>query len=243
MRENTHLLSQARQVVRRFLGWRRPVLAAVAGAVVAACGPVPDDELLGGVMRLFSGESRPDVSVLERTTEYTVIPPSRALVHMPDAVLVFQRSFGDAIDQKVVLPNDTALRGDNTIRLRAQTRSTARLNEFSYAEVVARFGGLPAPFQNLSENAMRSGRDSLGSYVYATQQVGVDTNCVLVMRRLTGAARPLPRGTEALDVVMRNCVQGTAEQAMAPLGERALGVRGATQRDIHTLSPHAAPRG
>lgn len=223
--------------------WRRLALAGLAGAIVAACAPTPDDEVLGRVMRVFTGEAAPNVGVLERTTEYTMIPASRALVHQPDAVLVMQRSFAEAIDQKIILPNDTALRGDNTIRLRAQTRSTARLHEFSYSEVVSRFGGLPAPFEDLSENNLRSGRDGLGAYVYASRQVGVDVNCVLVMRRLTGAARPLPRGTHALDIVMRNCVRGSTEQALAPLGERALGVRAGTQRDIQTLSPHAAPRG
>lgn len=223
--------------------WRRASMATALAGVVAACAPGPDDELMGGVMRLFSGEARPDIAVLERTTEYAIIPASRALVHMPDAILVMQRSFGEAVDQKIVLPNDTALRGDNTIRLRAQTRATARLHEFSYSEIIARFGGLPAPFGDLTESNLRSGRDALGSYVYATEAVGVDTSCALVMRRLTGAARPLPRGTQALDIVMRNCVQGSKEKAMAPLRERALGVSGGSQRDIHTMSPHAAPRG
>ena len=234
-----HLLTAIKRVAR----WRRLSLIASAGGLIAACTPTGDGDRGGAVMRLFSGESRPDVSVLERTTEYSVIPASRALIHAPGAILTMQRSLGGAIDQKIVLPNDTALRGDNTIRLRAQTSTTARLNEFSYSEVVARFGGLPAPFQDLSENSMRSGRDALGSYVYATRQVGVDTNCVLVMRRLTGSARPLPRGTQALDVVMRNCVRGSTSQAHAPLGERALGVTGGTQGDVRMLSPHAAPRG
>ena len=223
--------------------WRRLVMATAMAGVAAACAPGSDDEMMGGVMRLFSGETRPDIAVLERTTEYAMIPASRALVHMPDAILVMQRRFGEAVDQKIVLPNDTALRGDNTIRLRAQTRSTARLHEFSFAEVVARFDGLPAPFGDLGENNLRSGRDALGAYVYATRQVGLDTTCALVMRRLTGAARPLPQGTQALDIVMRNCVKGSTEKAMAPLGERALGVSAGSQRDIHTLSPHAAPRG
>ena len=67
--------------------------------------------------------------------------------------------------------------------------------------------------------------------------------CVLVMRRLGIGARPLPRGTSALDLVMRNCVVGSVEQALAPMGERALGVSGSAQGTVRSLSPYAAPQG
>ncbi len=62
------------------------------------------------------------------------------------------------------------------------------------------------------------------------------------MRRLSVGARPLPRGTQALDVMMRNCVNGTVQEALAPMSERALAVTGAVGAS-QTLSPYAAPRG
>jgi hypothetical protein len=88
-----------------------------------------------------------------------------------------------------------------------------------------------------------SGTDSLGSYVYARETIGTNTLCVLVMRRLGVGARPLPRGTQALDVVMRNCVNGTLEQALAPMSGQSLGVSATATGTVYTLSPHAAPQG
>lgn len=215
----------------------------LAGTVLVACTEAASDRSRNTVMRMFNPDHRPELQILEQVTDFALVPPSRAMVHAPDALLVMQRSLGGALEQRIVLPNATALRGDNTIQVRAQTRSTARLNEFSIEDVTARFGGLPAPFAELDATSLRSGRDDLGAFAYATEEVGTQTVCVLVMRRLTGSARPLPQGAEALDVVMRNCVPGSAEEAMAPLGARALAVGGAPQRTIHTLSPHAAPRG
>ncbi|MGY6536820.1 MAG: cellulose biosynthesis protein BcsN [Pararhodobacter sp.] len=216
---------------------------ALAGGLLAACTQADSDRSRNSVMRVFNPDHRPELQVLEQTTDFALVPASRSLVHAPDALIVLQRSLGGAMEQRIVLPNATAMQGDNTIQVRAQTRSTARLSEFSLEDVTARFGGLPAPFTSLQASALQSGRDELGAFTYATQQVGTGTTCVLVLRRLTGSARPLPQGAEALDVVMRNCVPGSVEQALAPLGGRSLSVGGAPQRTIHTLSPHAAPRG
>ncbi len=218
-------------------------LALVCGLLVA-CSQADSDRSRDSIMRVFNPDHRPELQTLEQTVDFALVPASRSLVHAPDALIVLQRSLGGAMEQRIVLPNATAISGDNTIQVRAQTRSTARLNEFSIEDITARFGGLPAPFTSLQPSSLLSGRDELGAYTYATERVGTGITCVLVMRRLTGSARPLPQGAAALDVVMRNCVPGSAEQALAPMGGgRALSVGGAPQRTIRTLSPHAAPRG
>ena len=217
--------------------------AFVAAAFLSACSQSDSDRGVAGVHRLFGSQHNPAIETLENVAEYTIVPSTRAMVNAPTALLVFERSLGRAVEQRIVLPNDTAVSGDNVIHVRAQTSDTAQLSEFSFDEIAARFGGLPAPFERQETNRLSSGRDSLGAYLFAREQMGVGATCVLVIRRIGVGARPLPRGTQALDMVMRNCVNGTVEQALAPLGERALAVGGTATGSVLTLSPHAAPRG
>lgn len=222
---------------------RRSGLALVALALaVAGCTQSDGDTTATGVYRLLNSSRNPAIETLERGAEFAVVPPGRALVHVPQSLLVLERNMGGAVEQRVILPNDTAIGGDNVLHLRAQTATSARPQEFNLDEISARFGGLPAPFGRADPGSLLSGQDALGGYVYARQNVGVDTVCVLVLRRLTAGARPLPQGVHALDVVLRNCVVGTLEQALAPMGERALAVAAAPQGTVYTLSPFAAPR-
>jgi len=208
----------------------------LAGALIAACAPAD------GLYRLAGSQRAPTMETLEKTVEYSVIPASRAMVHPGDALVVLERNLGPALEQRIVLPNNTGLRGDNFIHVRAQTGASVRLTEFNFAEITTRFGGLPTPFQRLTDGMLMSGEDTLGSFVYARENVGAGALCVLVLRRLTVGARPLPQGAQAMDVMMRNCVTGSLEQALAPISERLLGVRGTGQGTVYTLSPHAAPQ-
>jgi len=214
----------------------------LVGALVAACSESDGNRFATGLYRVANSQRAPAMEVLEHTVEYAIVPATRAMVHVPEALVVFERNLGAAMEQRIVLPNTTALRGDNAIQIRAQTGGSARLDEFNFNEITARFGGLPAPFERLTDSALMSGEDSLGSYVYARETIGTGTLCVLVLRRLTVGARPLPRGAQALDVMMRNCVDGSVEQALAPVSERPLGMGGGAQGAIYTLSPHAAPQ-
>lgn len=235
-----------RRAARLRPGLRRGLFQAaglgLVGALLAACTPAGGDRLASGIYRFAGSQRAPSMEMLEQTAEFSVIPASRAMVHAGDALVVMERNLGAAIEQRVVLPNATALRGDNVIHIRAQTASSVRLGEFNFRELTTRFGGLPAPFQRMTEGTLLSGEDTLGSFVYARETVGAGTLCVLVLRRLTMESRPLPRGAQAMDVMMRNCVEGSVEQALAPVGERLLGVSGSAQGAVYTLSPHAAPR-
>lgn len=218
-------------------------LAALTGlAVLAGCTQQQSDMTAGGIYRFMGSTRNPDMETLENTVEYTVVPSSRAMVSAPQALVVFERNLGGAMEQRIILPNATAVRGDNVMHIRAQTSRSAELNSFDFDEIAARFGAMPAPFERVNASGLQSGTDSLGTYVYARETVGANTLCVLVLRRLGVGARPLPRGTQALDVVMRNCVAGSLEQALAPMSDRSLGVTGA-QGTVYTMSPHAAPRG
>lgn len=214
----------------------------MVAALVAGCSQNDNNRASTGLHRLLGSERNPYAENFENTVEYTVVPASRSMVYVPEAVLVLERNLGGAVEQRIVLPNTTTVQGDNVIHVRAQTSDSADLGGFNFDEIAVRFGGLPAPFERASSSGLNSGRDALGSYVYATERLGAGTTCVLVMRRLGVGARPLPRGTQALDIVMRNCVNGSAQQALAPMGDRAMAVGGSQTGGINTLSPFAAPR-
>ena len=221
---------------------RGPLAVAMVAALLAGCSTGQSDQATTGLYRLLGSQRAPGLEIREQTVEYALVPATRAMVSAPSALLIFERDLGGAVEQRIILPNETAVTGDNVIHIRAQTSATADLNRFSFAEVEARFGGLPAPFERLTERGLSSGSDTLGNYVYARENIGSGTTCVLVMRRLGLGARPLPRGTQALDVMMRNCVNGSVEQALAPVGPRALAVSGTTGA-TNSLSPYAAPGG
>lgn len=237
---------RGRRTDRRIKGLR-PRLAMVAGLLalggfLAACAPGDGDHAATAVYRLLNSQRNPPLEVLENTVEYGVVEVSRALVHAPQALLVLERSLDRALEQRIVLPNETGVAGENVIHLRAQTSSSVRLTEFSFDELRARFGGVPAPFDRVESQALMSSDDALGSYVYAREEIGTGTTCVLVIRRLPASARPLPRGTQSLDMMMRNCVSGGFEQAMAPVRDGAIATSAAPQRSVLTISPFAAPQ-
>jgi len=238
-----HSVDESHRSTHRPSAFRKAIAASIAAlALVAGCSQLSNDRTSTGIYRFLGSERNPGMETLESTVQYTIVPATRSMVSAPTAILIFERNLGGAIEQRIVLPNDTAMRGDNVLHVRAQTSDSSRLEEFSFDEIEVRFGGLPAPFERLQASGLNSGTDSLGRFVYGTESIGTNTVCVLVMRRLGVGARPLPRGTAALDVVMRNCVNGSVQQALAPMSERALGVSGTVRTGIQTLSPYAAPR-
>lgn len=241
-RAKVPVFAPARRLAR-LSKWSVRTVAAGLVVTVAACSQTDGDRASTGVYRLLNSERNPHVETLENTVEYTLVPPTRAVVSVPDALVVFERNLGGALEQRIVLPNATAVRGDNVLHIRAQTADSARIEAFRFDEVTTRFGGLPPPFERLTDSALTSGSDALGSYVYARENVGTNTVCVLVMRRMGVGARPLPRGTHAIDLVMRNCVAGTLAEALAPMSERALAVGGGVRGANAPLSPYAAPQG
>jgi hypothetical protein len=218
------------------------VLASLLAPILAACAPGDGDRTATGLYRVMNSTRNPAVEQLEHGAEFGIVPATRAMVHAPQALLVMERRLGGAVEQRIVLPNATSVRGDNVLHVRAQTETTARSGEFNFNDIAVRFGGLPAPFERANPGSLLSGSDALGSYVYARENLGIDTVCVLVLRRLGPGARPLPRGTQSLDIILRNCVVGTLEQALAPMSDRAMAVAAAPQGTVYTLSPFAAPQ-
>jgi hypothetical protein len=211
------------------------VLAVIAPIALAGC--MPDG--LGTEQRI---EER------EVTEEFRLADVSRAFVHVPDALILVERNLGSSIEQQLSLPNRTTVRGDNVLMVRARSGRETNVTLLQLNEVLERMGGVPDPFDGLRESDLNSGTDSLGSFVFAERRIGADTICVLGLRRMTHASRPLPRGADAIDVMLRNCVRGTRAEALAPLSAERLSMAAVSAIDPRapgflTLSPHAAPSG
>ncbi len=177
-----------------------------------------------GIQRNFGLPAGERIESAEATAQYQIVQPSRAFVNAPHALLVLQRDLHSAIEQQVALPNPTSLAGENKLMLRAQTSGSASANRLTLSEVLQRFGGVPTPFGNVSEGDLMVTQDRYGSFVYTSRRVSDGLVCVLAFRRVDTGARPLPRGSTALDMMLRNCVHGSVEQALAPISEAAFGL-------------------
>lgn len=192
---------------------RAPLVALVAGlAFLSACG-----------LRL-PGDTDSPTELAEATTEFRVVPATRAFISVPQALLVMERDLGAAVEQRITLPNQTTLEGENMIIMRAQQAGYARGTRFVLSEQISQFGGAPSPFAGVSDGALTATSDSFGDITYTTIRPGGDVTCVLAFRRTQTASRALPRGSRALDIMLRNCVSGSVEQALSPIGASAFGL-------------------
>ncbi|MDG4649218.1 hypothetical protein P6F26_12240 [Roseibacterium sp. SDUM158017] len=175
--------------------------------------------------------------------EWVMVDPEDAWVNVPDATIVLERRFADVREQRLSLPNRSTLSGDNFAHIRAVPSSQGGV--FDQDRALASAGGLPVPFAADDLGTMRSREDAAGAVAWTEWTDGAGTYCVLALRRLTSGARVLPEGAIALDVVLRNCVPGGVETALAPVQPSAVAFaapRGIAQgANVLTLSPLAAP--
>ncbi len=160
----------------------------------------------------------------EALSEYRIVPASRAFVNVPNALVVMERDLGVATEQRATLPNTTSLAGENTILMRAQTNRSSSRARLLLDDVLAQFGGTPSPFGTITESALTARSDQYGDITYSVMRPGGDVTCVLAFRRSQIGARALPRGTSALDLMLRNCVSGSVEEALSPIGPDAFGL-------------------
>ncbi|MEO8242010.1 MAG: hypothetical protein ABI832_06825 [bacterium] len=151
------------------------------------------------------------------TATYVSVPTSGIWVNAPGAVTALERGLLNAREQRVALPNRTTVPGDNTLILLARYLPGPTLGRFRYEEFLQQVGGLPDPFQAMSSGDLLSGEDALGPYFWSEKRYGANVICVLGLRRLGGGVRQMPDNANALDVMLRNCVNGTAEDALMPI--------------------------
>jgi hypothetical protein len=102
--------------------------------------------------------------------------------------------------------------------LNANNGSTGQVSKgLDLKKLFARFGDLPTPFTRIDSGSLRSASDGQGTYSWQEYSAGPNTTCVFAVRRLGSGARSVPAGTRVLDLVLRNCVNGTATDALAPI--------------------------
>lgn len=175
--------------------------------------------------------------------EWVIVPAANAWVHVPEARLVMERRAGALVEQRIALPNATILQGDNFIFLSAiSSRSPGVI---VLERVLEQAGGLPYPFSQDDLSVMRARTDSAGAVSWTEWSNGAGTTCVLALRRLGVAARILPGQASAIDMVLRNCVRGEADAALAPAAPGAVAfsaqARASGAASQRNLSPLAAP--
>lgn len=206
-------------ICRSMSGMASAIRMRVTGAIVLALALAACD--MSAIQRGFGLPADEEIARAEATTEYAIVPATRSFLNVPNAHLVLERDLGIAVDQRILLPNATTSAGENVILARAQTRGSASSAALRLTEAVERFGGLPEPFASISEGDLRVQQDDFGSFVYASRTQGDSVTCVLALRRTPVGARPLPRGSSGLDVMLRNCVPGDVRSALAPIGAGA----------------------
>lgn len=196
-----------------------------AALALAACTTAPGIATFG-------------VDVGRASVQYSLGRLNQTWTTAPQAVLMIQRSGSGEGVQIVALENTTTLEGDNFLWLRAHGGQV--IGRFDLQGAIDRVGGVPSPFRTFDNNNLRTGTDSLGPYFWQEWRSGASTNCVLAIRRLDSGVRALPRGTRALEVFLRNCVDGPIELALAPILDQQIRLGAASGGRV--LSPLAAPR-
>ncbi|MBI1217585.1 MAG: hypothetical protein GC186_03465 [Rhodobacteraceae bacterium] len=187
------------------------------------------------------------LTTAQQTTQYTLVADSQTLIHVPDALLTMQRALPDETEQKIALPNETAVKGDNFVLLMARAPVMGLQPKFQVDELLQLAGGAPYPFDGASFSGLTTKTDAMGPYFWLDKRFGVNTVCVLAIRRADLGSRILPSGTYALDVLMRNCVDGPVEKALAPIGADSIAYYPGTDAGQRrtgnlNLSPLAAPQ-
>lgn len=197
-------ISRYRTEMQRTWILLRGIIALASGVIVlSGCD-------IGSGGMIFS-DNRP-----EETIPMRAVPTERAWINAPEAQMVLQRELPRATEQRISLRNRTLVPGDNIMVSRTRSGMRAR-GPLRFEEWVRWVGEIPAPFADVTSGEMISDSDELGSYLWTEERFGNDTICVLGIRRVDSSMRQIPSGDDVMDVMLRNCVAGTAEDALQPL--------------------------
>ncbi|MGP3699642.1 hypothetical protein [Rhodobacter sp. NSM] len=202
----------------------------MAAALLSACSPAD--------LPVIS------LSLPQATTEYRIVPNQRRWVGVAAGDTTLERMGETGPEQLIVLPNATTTPGDNFILLKAR-KDLGAGGRFSTSVFSEEMDERIRPFRGLSEASLRSRTDPLGPLIWAEMRQG-SLYCVLAFRRADAAARMLPVNARTVDLMMRNCVNGDLETALAPIGAASLsGIAGAgtgAGGGSVLLSPLAGPQ-
>ena len=179
---------------------------------------------------------------IQEREPFVSLSTQQAWINAPGIRSVLQRDLGNGLEQRIGLANATPVPGDNVVMLRSRN-VLAGFGRLRFESLVDSFGGLPQPFADLSSGDLLQDDDGVGPYFWATRMLG-DVTCVLGMRRLNAGMRQLPGDSGAMDIMLRNCVLGSQQDALAPMMAGSIGVAPIArdpQGNSRMLSPLAAP--
>ena len=159
----------------------------------------------------------PTLAEIQDTSHFVSISLEKTWIYATGAVGALERGIANFREQRIALQNFTTVPGDNVLLLQAFYIPGKEPGRFSYEQFLGRIGGLPEPFQATKSGDLQSGQDELGPYFWNEVRYGDSTVCVLGLRHLNVGIRQLPANTNALDVMLRNCVNGTVEDALMPI--------------------------
>ncbi|WP_138919411.1 hypothetical protein [Oceanicola sp. S124] len=190
--------------------------------------------------------SFPQIHIQRRPVEtpYAQQPLSAAWIRAEKIQLVLERTAGSVTEQRILLNNPTSLRGENVVLLLADRSSHAIETRFQPTQMLDETEGTPYPFEAFDKLSFKTREDSLGVMNWARWTNHAGLNCVLAFRRIDKTDRTLVSGAVIMDMMLRNCVIGSEDEALEPIGPDAVAFaatrapRGAAPQ---MLSPLAAP--
>ncbi|WP_422074700.1 hypothetical protein [Tranquillimonas rosea] len=113
-----------------------------------------------------------------------------------------------------LLPNDTIVPGDNTL-------TYMNVTNWGFGTPVSRILGslqsLPTPFEFVTERDFRVRQDASGRFYYAVQRPNERTTCAFALREVDFVGLEVSSGFSTTSKVLRNCVTGSLEEALAPM--------------------------
>ncbi|WP_226783203.1 hypothetical protein [Oceaniglobus trochenteri] len=184
---------------------------------------------------------------LETAMAQTPFGPQRldsAWISVPQTEMVLERSVGPYAEQRLLLVNTTSVRGDNVVYLRAHGGDLAFNGRFQPVKLIGDLGVDIHPFTAVDDLNIQSEEDDLGILNWAEWTNNAGLTCILALRRLDSASRVLPANRTIMDMVVRNCVRGTAQQALTPARPTQAGFAARVKRPggaPEMLSPLAGP--
>lgn len=149
--------------------------------------------------------------------------------------------------QLIGLENPSNMQGDNFLLVIAKGSKSQKRLIFDPAKPIEKLKLNTAPFYDLGASQLRQQSIGGGKVFWKEKGTGGKVNCVLGFRRITEEQATLPRNVFALEMILRNCVQGSYASALNPILDRGVNVNinGLSANKSTTplwISPLAGPK-
>jgi len=144
--------------------------------------------------------------------------------------------------QLIGLENKSNMEGDNFLLLVAKGSRIQKREVFDPASVLGKLNINTAPFYGLKDSELRQRRVGGGKLFWKETGASGKVKCVLGLRRITEEQMSLPRNVFALEMILRNCVIGSFEDALEPILDRGVFYSTNDSPKPLWISPLAGPK-